>query len=698
MILDIIISAVLLTGFIIGIRLMQSPKTAVWGNRLGALSMGIAILYTLSLTGIITDPFIWLFLAIGGGLGVLMGQLVKMIQMPQMVGLLNGFGGAASALVAGTTAVTYSNEPWVFWFTAALALAVGTLTLTGSVVAALKLQGWMTQKPLVLNRHSFWQGLLLAVGALGILAATGWQETYFAFVLPLLIVLFAVYGIMLAMRVGGADMPIVISLLNSFSGIAASISGFAVANVLLVGVGALVGVAGLILTQIMCRAMNRSLASVLSGIQEKEQDKKKQKEARPEPPLEEERETAGVKEPAEASPVGEAEEPPAEEEVAPALSPEEQRELEMAELLQESQKVIIVPGYGMAVAQAQRSVKELADKLEDRGKEVKVAVHPVAGRMPGHMNVLLAEVGMDYDMLFDMEEVNDEFSETDLAIVVGACDVINPAANKGDDSPISGMPILKVEEAARSIILNLDEKPGYSGVENILYEEEQVITYWGDAADTVPRLIELLAKPLDEIRPKKAQVSEAEGPGEEGEPTEPALSPEEQRELEMAELLQESQKVIIVPGYGMAVAQAQRSVKELADKLEDRGKEVKVAVHPVAGRMPGHMNVLLAEVGMDYDMLFDMEEVNDEFSETDLAIVVGACDVINPAANKGDDSPISGMPILKVEEATRSIILNLDEKPGYSGVENILYEEEQVITYWGDAADTVPRLIELLDK
>ena len=436
MILDVIISAIFLIGFIIGIRLMQSPETAVWGNRLGAISMALGIIYTMNLVGILSDPFIWLFLLLGGALGVIMGQLVKMIQMPQMVGLLNGFGGAASALVAGTTAVTYANEPWVFWFTASLALAVGTLTLTGSVVAALKLQGWMTQQPIRVNRHSFWQGLILVVGAVGILMATGWQEAYFSLLLPLLVILFAVYGVMLAMRVGGADMPIVISLLNSFSGIAASISGFAVANVLLVGVGALVGVAGLILTQIMCRAMNRSLASVLSGFQEQDKKKKKVKKqdelavsrgekAEPvgeepgiegveiEAPDEEkqkleadeadksEDELAAAEMPAGA---GEPADPAESESVAPVeaegtvsaevetaetgaaveLSEEEEREREMAELLQDAEKVIIVPGYGMAVAQSQRSVKELADKLMDRGKDVKVAVHPVAGRMPGH--------------------------------------------------------------------------------------------------------------------------------------------------------------------------------------------------------------------------------------------------------------------------------------------------------------------------
>jgi len=321
----------------------------------------------------------------------------------------------------------------------------------------------------------------------------------------------------------------------------------------------------------------------------------------------------------------------------------------------------------MAVAQAQDKVKELMDKLEQSGKEVKIGIHPVAGRMPGHMNVLLAEVGIDYDKLYDMETINPEFEKTDLTIVVGACDVVNPSANTAEGTPIYGMPILEVDKSRHIIVCNLDEKPGYSGVENSLYSMENVTTIWGNASETVPTLTKLLEKTPD----GEAKI-------------------EKTGSKMLDSIVKTARKVIIVPGYGMAVAQAQDKVKELMDKLEQSGKEVKIGIHPVAGRMPGHMNVLLAEVGIDYDKLYDMETINPEFEKTDLTIVVGACDVVNPSANTAEGTPIYGMPILEVDKSRHIIVCNLDEKPGYSGVENSLYSMENVTTIWGNASETVP--------
>lgn len=264
----------------------------------------------------------------------------------------------------------------------------------------------------------------------------------------------------MSLRIGGADMPVIISFLNSLSGVAAAVNGLAVDNILLTGVGSVVGVAGMILTQIMCRAMNRNLLAVLSGFKSK---------------VFSTNESADTEVEAVSSAAGDNGKVSAEN---------------IPFYLQDAKKVIFVPGYGMALAQAQQEVKVLFDTLEKYGKEVKVAIHPVAGRMPGHMNVLLAEVGFDYEKLLDMDSINPEFEETDIVIVVGACDVINPAATTAVGTPIYGMPVLNVSKAKLIIVCNLNEKPGYSGVENLLYSQENVVTLWGDAAQTVSKIRE----------------------------------------------------------------------------------------------------------------------------------------------------------------------------------------------------------------
>lgn len=457
--LEVMLAVLIIAGFLFGIRLMQSPRTALWGNRLGAFCMALAVLFAVQALGAFQNYLLWVYILLGGGLGVFLGQNVKMIQMPQAVALLNGFGGGASALVAGIAAGLYPEGYWLFWLTASLALGVGSLTFGGSVVAALKLQGWVSQRPLFLKGHGIiLRGLLLA-GAFAVILSLFLGRAYFSYLLPVLVTLFACYGIFLALRVGGADMPVMISFLNSLSGLAASVSGLAVSNPLLAGGGALVGVAGMILTRLMCRAMNRSLTAVLGGI-------------------------AATFSPAEKVPEEEAAVDEGKKKVIPRK--------DLPQLLLEAKKVIIVPGYGMALAQAQQAVKELIDALEEGGKEVKVAIHPVAGRMPGHMNVLLAEVGIDYEKLYDMDTINPEFAQADLVIVVGACDVVNPAAQTVEGTPISGMPILRVEEAENIIVCNLDDQPGYSGVENSLYGKEKVITMWGNAAETVPWLTKVL--------------------------------------------------------------------------------------------------------------------------------------------------------------------------------------------------------------
>lgn len=457
---DVWVPLILVLGFLFGLRLLQSPSTAILGNRIGACCMLVAIVFACLRYGIHKNPPAIGILLVGGGAGIALAQKVKTIQMPQLVALLNGCGGAASALVVAALANVFSAETGRFvWLVSALALGIGALTFSGSLVAMLKLQGQLPSKPMFLSTQKTMMLLLLVVQGILIVLCPLVQHVALLYIL---VGTALVFGSLMAVRVGGADMPVIISFLNSLSGVAAAVSGMALDNALAVGVGAIVGVAGMILTQLMCRSMNRSLAAVLSGFHVYE---------------------CSTEVPAELT----------SSDTIPKEKPEKLFNRDsIPQLLQQAQKVIIVPGYGMALAQAQQAVKDLMDELEKRGKEVKVAVHPVAGRMPGHMHVLLAEVGVDYDKLFDMAKINHEFEGTDVVIVVGACDVMNPAATTAEGTPIYGMPILNVAQAKAVIVCNYDEKPGYSGVPNSLYGRPHVITIWGDAAETIPSITRAL--------------------------------------------------------------------------------------------------------------------------------------------------------------------------------------------------------------
>ncbi len=460
-----ILLIIFVMGFLLGIKLMNSPETAVKGNLLGAFSMLLAIILTLSTYGIITFSSLWISMAVGGIIGLVIGYRVTMIQMPQLVALLNGLGGGASAVTAFLVLwYTYEN-PAITRFTGGLALAVGSITFSGSIIAAAKLDRKINQQPILLYAHTLLSGaLLLLIGLFLILITLSAEPLSRPF--PGLILLTSLtFGFIFSIRIGGADMPITISLLNSLSGVAGSIAGFTIGNPLLVAVGAIVGSAGLILTRIMCRAMNRTLLEVIIGkttlgtsghtaltLQEK---------ATPE--------TVEI------------------ETKISEKSPENDETI--TEILQKAHSIVIVTGYGMAVSQAQHHVKQLFDKLVEQGKEVKFAIHPVAGRMPGHMNVLLAEVDITYDRIFEMDDINPEFNQTDLVIVVGANDVINPAAKTAEGTPIYGMPILKVNEAKKLIVCNIDTQPGYAGVDNPLYEQENVRLLLGDAKETIGNLV-----------------------------------------------------------------------------------------------------------------------------------------------------------------------------------------------------------------
>ena len=444
-----IISGILVLGVLVGISMMSKVKSARAGNTLSAVCSVLAIAVVLYDNEILTAWQAWLGIAIGAVAGIFGAYKVKMIQMPQAVALLNGLGGLASALVAILTIQQSANDKFAV-YVGAVALLVGWVTFTGSLVAAGKLHKLLPQKPVVWKAHSLIVGITLIANLATIVFLPDciWLNS----------VLSAFFGVAFAIRVGGADMPITISLLNSLSGVAGGIAGIAVGDPLLVAIGGIVGASGLLLTQIMCKAMNRSLISILLGSTSKKTAK---------PKAEEKTAAAELSEP--------------EEE-------EKEEEITVEDILSEAKKVIIVPGYGMALAQAQSTVKALCDKLEAKGAEVKFAIHPVAGRMPGHMNVLLCEVDVPYDKLYEMDAINGEFKDCDVAIIVGANDVINPAANTAEGTPIYGMPVLNVADAKNVIICNFDTKPGYAGVPNPLYESESTIMMLGDAKETVSEL------------------------------------------------------------------------------------------------------------------------------------------------------------------------------------------------------------------
>lgn len=471
-----IIGLICVIGTVWGIKMMSSPATAVSGNLLGAASMAGAIIVTLVSNDIVGIDVVWVAMAVGAALGCFMAVKIAMIEMPQMVALLNGFGGGSSAIVSLMTLVATMWTTGMVALggfekvTAVLGLIVGGVTFSGSLIAAGKLSGKVNQRPIILEKQSVVNNLALIVTL--ILGISAVVSDGAAMVMNAVLVLIGslVYGVLFTIKVGGADMPITVSLLNSFSGVAASISGFAIGNPLLIAIGAVVGASGLILTQIMCRAMNRTLGQVLSGRTTVLHPAKSQEAVADSTESRKCTQPDGTVEPVLL----------ATEKAAPMEEPEYIR------LTRSAKRVIVVPGYGMALAQAQGDVKALMDLLEAGGAEVRVAVHPVAGRMPGHMNVLLAEVDVPYDKLCEMDEINCEFAETDLVIVVGANDVINPAANTAEGTPIYGMPILNAHEAEHVIIFNYDTKPGYAGVDNPLYEPDDKVTLLlGDAAKTV---------------------------------------------------------------------------------------------------------------------------------------------------------------------------------------------------------------------
>jgi NAD(P) transhydrogenase subunit beta len=647
--LTMLVDVAVIVVLILGIWQFRSPRHARRGNMTAASALLCAFLLVLYRNGIIDTGVVIISLMGGAIAGYAVARAVGMIQIPAMVAFQHGAGGVAAFLVALVELMRdYQTMDTVSEVSGILGLTIGALTFSASMVASAKLANKMRQTPQRLPAHHSlaWATILglIIVGISSFYFTTDLVWVIYSFQITLAVLL----GVLFSIRIGGADMPVLISFLNATAGLAASFCGMVIGNQLLIAFGATVAASGSILTHVMCKAMNRNLFRVFFP----ETSRSGASSSKKPTPAKVAINSTGV----------DADVPAAEPWLGRAI-----------EVIHAAKTVIVVPGYGMALAKAQKDVVTLANQMMAAGKSIRYAIHPVAGRMPGHMNVLLAEAGVDYDMLVDMETINPEFPSTDLVLVVGACDVVNPAAIEVEGTPISGMPILMVHEANHVVCCNFDNKPGYSGVENPLYEKEKTILLTGDAKKT----IQGLSAGLTESLPQKM----------------PAEKSTQNNGYKAVQALAKAKKIIIIPGYGMALAKAQFDVVTLGAMLEKRGVQVNYAIHPVAGRMPGHMNVLLAEAEVDYENLIEMEEANPRFAETDVAMVVGACDVVNPAAINTEDTPISGMPILKVHEAKTVIICNIDKKPGYSGVENPLYDNGNTIMMIGDAKLTTKRLI-----
>ena len=434
--------------FILGLKRLSHPKTARSGNFLAALGMLIAIAATLASSGVLDLKLIAIGIGTGTVIGLLFATRVQMTEMPQMVAIFNGLGGAASALVASSEFFKIDDLSFII----CLSVFIGTLTFSGSFIAFGKLQGIVSGRAITFKGQQALNALIFAAIVV-LISVNNLEVALSAYNIFYLVVLLAfILGIGLTIPIGGADMPVVISLLNSYSGIAAAATGFLIDNQALIISGSLVGASGLILTNIMCKGMNRSLANVIFG-------------------------AVGAETSSESSGDGK------------EMNIKSYSTTEAAMILDAAEKVIIVPGYGLAVAQAQHVAREVADNLEAKGKKVLYAIHPVAGRMPGHMNVLLAEANVSYDLLKDLDEINPEFEDCDVALILGANDVVNPAARHDQSSPIYGMPILDVDKSRTVIINKRSMNPGFAGVQNELFGYDNSIMVFGDAKDMLNDLL-----------------------------------------------------------------------------------------------------------------------------------------------------------------------------------------------------------------
>jgi len=441
--------------FILALRFLSNPAHARRGNQIGALGMLLAVIVTWIKTGGTSWWALALGMLIGGGFGAVAARRVKMTAMPQMVALFNGVGGGAAALIALAELHKILPNPGRPKLDIGVAIVlsglIGAISFAGSMVAFAKLQELIKGRPITYPGQKFANlALLAACVAIGVTLVAGVQDEWLLWVV---IAGSALFGVLFVLPIGGADMPVVISLLNAFTGLAVAVGGFELENNVLIVSGMLVGASGTFLTMLMGRAMNRSIANVLFGA------------------------------------FGQVSESAAAAAATDGGAVRSASAEDVAVMLAYAHKVVFVPGYGLAVAQAQHDVRQLADLLESKGVEVSYAIHPVAGRMPGHMNVLLAEANVPYPQLKEMDEANPEFSRTDVAVVVGANDVVNPDARNNQGSPIYGMPILNVDNAGAVVVLKRSMNPGFAGIENPLFYNPKTVMLFGDAKDSITKLI-----------------------------------------------------------------------------------------------------------------------------------------------------------------------------------------------------------------
>jgi proton-translocating NAD(P)+ transhydrogenase subunit beta len=450
-----ILYLVTIVTFILALRFLSSPTTARRGNQIGALGMLIAIVVTFAQDEVVSYWEIAVGMVVGGAFGAVAARKVRMTAMPQMVALFNGVGGGAAALISLAEFHNSAPAPGDLHrdisATIVLSALIGSVSFAGSMLAFAKLQELVQGRPIVYPGQQASNALLLvATAAAGVAIVAGYESQW---LLVALIGGALLFGVLFVLPIGGADMPVVISLLNAFTGLAAAATGFELENNVLIVSGMLVGASGTLLTMLMGRAMNRSIANVLFGA------------------------------------FGQLAPGPAEAAATNGGTVRSASAEDVAVMLAYAKRVVIVPGYGMAVAQAQHDVRQLADLLEAKGVDVKYAIHPVAGRMPGHMNVLLAEANVPYPQLREMEEINPEFPQTDVALVIGANDVTNPDARSNRGSPIYGMPILDVDRAGTIVVLKRSMRPGFAGIDNPLYTDPKTVMLFGDARESVARLI-----------------------------------------------------------------------------------------------------------------------------------------------------------------------------------------------------------------
>lgn len=461
--LDLAVVLVLLAAF----RQFRTPPGARRGNITAAAALTCVLILVLARHPILNPAIVVTAAILGSALGYYVAMKINMIQIPAMVAFQHGAGGIAAFLVSYVELARGGGQMALLNETSGLiGTIIGAATFSGSMIAGGKLANLIKQTPTMLSGHGWW--LLANAAAIVVLAVFRTGDTIgMRYDLFALILLSISFGVLFAVRIGGADMPVLISFLNATAGLAAAFCGIVIENRLLIACGACVAASGSILTHVMCKAMNRSLPALFLPSAAKPAKAKDHR-------LEKATPSAAVSTPP----------------TAKSMTPEE-NSARVVEGLKDAARVVIIPGYGMAIAQAQFEVVSLAKKLIGMGKDVTFAIHPVAGRMPGHMNVLLAEADVDYELLQEMDEVNPTFSRTDFALVVGACDVVNPAAIHVEGTPISGMPILLAHEAKQVAVLNLDTRPGYSGVDNPLYQNDKTIMLLGNAKETLIRLLKM---------------------------------------------------------------------------------------------------------------------------------------------------------------------------------------------------------------